>query len=175
MILAPLLALLNAARGSGTLPRWLFFLACFAAGLTQGLWEAIVITAGIAVYFMAGWHFDAITGADTLDEKQKDGKVKVRWINWVCLKLIPAGGNSGWITRRNMARGTLWLSLRGLHLYPAFIGLAFLHGWPPLLLGFGCLLQGPIYFASGRIFTSDAVRKAEWAWLLVAGTLLWLA
>ena len=156
MILIPLLALLNAARGSGTLPRWLFFLACFTAALTQGLWEAVVIAAGIALYFMAGWHFDAITGAYTLEPG-----VKVRWINWVCLKLIPAGGNSGWVTRRNMARGTLWLSLRGLHLYPAFIGLACLHGPHALLLGLGCLLQGPIYFASGRLFTTDAGRKAE--------------
>ena len=170
MILVPLLALLNAARGSGTLPRWLFFLACFAASLTQGLLEAAVITAGIALYFMAGWHFDAITGQYTLEPD-----VKVRWINWACLKLIPTGQNPGWETHKNLARGTLWLSLRGLHLYPAFVGIALLHGPAALLLGLGCLLQGPVYFASGRLFERDAVRKAEWAWFAVAGLLIWAA
>lgn len=166
---AALLALLNAARGAGELPRWLFFPLCGLAALPLGWPTAVCVILGMAVFFAAGWHFDCITGQFTVHEN------KVRWITRACLWAVPPGTNPGREVRENKRRGTLWLALRGLHLYPLFAALAVLHGPAALLWGLGVALMGPVYYLAGVFRRDGAVRLGEYAYFWLAGILILLS
>ncbi len=159
----PLLyALLNFARGQGRLPRWLFFPLAGLCFLPLGWPTALCVGGGTAAFFSAGWHFDAVTGWYTVHEN------KVRWITRVSLWLLPPGDTPGWETGRNMARGTVWLALRGAaYSLPLFALLALLHQNPAALFAVpAMLLFGPTYWACGRLrawlaLPFEATRLAE--------------
>ena len=166
MFSPPLLALLNALRGSGRLPRWLFYpLAGLAVYLGTGsVLAACSAAGGLGLWLASGWHFDAVSGAYTLESP-----AKVRWINAACLRLLPRTPADG--PARNRLRGTLWMALRGLHFYPAFLPLAWADPWA-LAWGLGVLLQGPCYWLGGRLSATHGVRVAEALTGLLFGTLI---
>jgi len=163
------LALLNALRGSGRLHRWAFWLlAGLATLLATGSWlAALAVTAGLVLWLAAGWHFDAADGRFSLLPP------RVRWINAVCLRLLPHADSD--TPARNKLRGTLWMGLRGLYFYPAFAVLALSNPWAAAW-GLGVLLQGPAYYLGGRLAPPrPAVRLAEALTGLLFGALVALA
>ena len=145
-------ACLNCFRGRGIVPGGRI-IACTLMGVLAGLaassWP-IAITIGLGTYLWAlnawGHGFTAIHGRPW----PKDA-VQVRWIYWTVDRLMPdKHRNPGWHVHYYKARGTLWMSLRGLHLYPLFVALAWLQADTlPLFIGIFAVLQGPCYYLAG--------------------------
>jgi hypothetical protein len=158
-----LLGILHCLRGRGWLPRWALFLlvALLAYAETMSLLLAAVTTAGIALWIVPGIgkFFSAITGTDNPLETE------IRWIDRLGYRLFPRDETPA----TNKLRGTVCMSLRGLYLYPLFLAYAFWNPWA-LLTGLLCLLQGPVYYLSGRLTPLHAVALAE----LLVGTLFGL-
>ena len=167
--LALAVGLLNGLRGRGLLPRWAFVPLCgIAAGLVahDGVF-GLVTSAGIALWVVRGWgaYFSCVTGRyDPADHE-------VAWIDRACRRVVPPRPTD--TPARNRLRGTLGMSLRGAHLYPLFLGL---WAWGSDLapaVGLGCLLQGPVYWLSGRLVPErHAVAAAEFTFGALIGLLL---
>lgn len=131
----------------------------------------LIVAAGVFFWSLKGWgkYFSAIHGRDYESEKE------IGWIDWIGYELIPALPE-GESRHRNRIRGTIQMALRGLFLYPAFIGLGLYHS--PAAFGWGLLsaLQGPIYFLAGRIHGEEkAVKMAEIYYGAVQGLLFYLS
>lgn len=187
--------LANPDKPSILCPRWRIVfdsltdktLCCVYMGIAAGLFSyhaygwwailvALIVAAGTRFWAAFGWgnYFAAFDGLS------KAGP-EVAWIDAIIYRLIPREKNTpAW----NRLRGTIGMSLRGLYLYPLFMALTIFQWfvespqwWAPLVIGFACLLQGPVYGAMRWIpkYTTRGVPVAETIWGGVMGWLISLS
>lgn len=162
-------AALNGARGRGVVPggRILFaiLMGVCAGSYSWNIPAGIVVASGMFLWALPGWgkYFSAFTGRDNPKEQE------ISWIDWIGYRIFLSDGYE----KTNLMRGTLCMSLRGLYLYPMFIALAPFTSWLSLIVGLGCLLQGPAYGLMRYLESEEyAVLYAELLMGAVIGCLL---
>ena len=156
ILLALSFACLNVFRGRAKdfhVPTGGRIIACTLMGIVAAFASAnvvigLAVALGTFLWALNGWgkYFAAIHGRPS-----PANKVEVRWIDWTVDHLLPRKPrNPGWHVHYYKARGTLGMALRGLHLYPLFIALAWLQSDTlPLFVGLFAVLQGPCYYLAG--------------------------
>ncbi len=125
----------------------------------QACISSVIVIAGVWIWASPGWgkYFSAYDGLD------KSGEKEIGWIDYVGDKLV-----HGTTSSKNRIRGTLQMSLRGLYLYPMFMGLSYYNIWA-LLVGLAVLLQGPVYAAMRVVPNTWAVPIAEFTYFVIIG------
>lgn len=165
-----LLGVLHCLRGRDLLPRWAYFLlAGLLAGLSSGsAVQGLIVAAGLALWLSTGWGngLIAVTGRDTRDPTE------CPWLYKLCNRIIGEPKTEEAVRRW----GGCFMSLRGTYLYPMFVGLAILNAsCLPLLVGLDCLLQGPVYYAAGKLVPEKyAVAASEFTFGTILGFLIQL-
>lgn len=111
----------------------------------KSLYILAITAIGFMLWAVPGWgkYFCAFHGKDTREEHEEE------WIDYLTDPID-----------NHYLRGTVAMSLRGLYLWPLFIGLSFVLSPYCALLGVGMILQGPLYHIS-KYMTDWEPRMAE--------------
>jgi hypothetical protein len=171
-ILVVAYALLNRARGNGLFEMTASTLAsravalslmagtsAYACSCTDSESVAIyaIVISGMIFWCVWGWgkYCSAYHGRDNSKEQE------IWWIDRLGYLFWPPSIS----TATNRVRGTFCMALRGMYLYPMFIAFSAMQGstWP-LLVGMGCLLQGPVYGLMRYVPERYAAMSAEMLW-----------
>lgn len=131
-----------------------------------GIYEVLVIWAGLMLWCSAGgWgkYFSAMHG------KYDPNEHEIAWIDWAGTYVEMTDECS------NRLRGLFCMCLRGIYMYPIFIGLGLLgHPWA-FIIGLGSLLQGFPYYWARYIPNWDkyGIMAAELVWGAWIGMMLY--